>query len=255
MNSNTPEQAEVEETFAVLSRDRGTVHRALITRLYLNPKAWFEARNSQGETLLLAAIREGHGEAVSLLLKKGFPPDAWNNHLETGLHLADSTTVCSLLLSKTRHALALESDEKGDLPLHVHLRRGNADVVKMLLDSPLADAQILRRNAKGQTPLFDAAAHSWGAVLPLLLMGADPRITDKTDQRPEVFTTDAKTRKKLQAFCAHFDRCDESSREEAMAENAARKSALLAQRAKDFVLLGEQEPEADMAAQSTPPAP
>lgn len=253
MKSRAPEPAEVEETFAVLGQDRGTVHRQLITRLYLDPKAWYQVKGEHGDNLLLAAIRKNHVEAVSLLLKKGFPADAWNDRLETGLHLTESPVVCGLLLARTNHSLALEANEAGDLPLHTHIRRGNTQVVQMLLASPFADAQILRRNAKRQTPLFDAAARNWECVLQMLLMGADPRLVDSEGRKPEDCTSDEKTRKKLQAFCAHFDRCDEAMKDQALNVQAAQKSASLAQRARQLILQGEPPDSASPAPLSTQP--
>lgn len=230
----SPDEAEIAEAFAVFSQDDSSVHRKLTTLLYLSPQRWHNIKNAEGDTLLLAAVRSNKVQAVSVLLKKGFSPDAWNNELQTGLHLSKSPVISQMLLSKSPR-LEMEADINGDLPLHLALRSNNEPVVKFLLQHESGDAQVLRRNALGQTPLFEAAATSWKAVLQLLLMGSDPRLVDRDGLLPKDYCNDPAAVKKMNAFSAHFDRCDEAAKTDALDENSKIRNFSLGQRAKQFL--------------------
>lgn len=235
MTASRLDQRDIDDTFAIFEKDQGTVHRHLISRLYLRPRDWHDVHDPDGDTLLIAAARQGHDTAVDLLLKRNFPAESWNNRLETALHITGSAITASLLIGKTNSRLALEANIDGDLPLHIHLREGNVEIAKVLLADPTADAQIMRKNVKGETPLFEAARHQPERVLGMLLLGADPRVRNKEGASAADVTRDKPTARKLEAFCSHLDRCDEALREQALADREAQRKVNLAQQAKIFL--------------------
>lgn len=233
---NTPESADIDIIFSAFdAADSFDIRRKLTTRLYLNPKSWHEVRSADGGTLLHAAASLGDLSILDLLINKGFAPDAWNNQLDTALHLTNDTACAIVLLKATKGMLALESNLEGDLPLHIHLRRADLDIVQLLLNTSTSASQVMRRNACGETPLFAAALSHPASILPILMLGADPRILDKTGKTAAHYCKDAQSIKILNAFCSHLTRCDEISREQAINNVATERSSSLAKIAKEFL--------------------
>lgn len=230
-----PDQRDIDSAFEVFSEDRSTVHRRLTTLLYIRHQKWHDVRGPGGDSMLLAASRQGHSEAVTLLLQKGFAADAWNDQLDTALHLAQDTTTAGPLMSATSDRLALEANAAGELPLHTHLRDCRSDVVQLLMASSTVEAQIVRPNRRLETPIFQAAQHAPEFVLPMILAGADPRKANVDGQVAADLCGDPKATKILRAFSSHLTRCDEAARQRAMDGQAAQAILSLAQQAKAFL--------------------
>lgn len=236
-----PHQEQSQELFEAIATDSPRLRHLLATRLYVRPEQWFDIRNEAGDTLLLAAARHGLGGVVEMLVSKGFSADAWNSRIQTALHLAKDPDITRNVIraSTSRIALALEADASGDLPLHVQLRRGDVETAKCLLNCANATAQVLRPNAQGETPLFEASRSLPQLVVPLLLLGADPRIRNAHGQAPVELCRDKDVQAKLRAFSAHLDRQDEYLRQQAQSASddklRSRRTLSLAQQARQFL--------------------
>lgn len=228
--------SDIRDAFAVFNEDESRAHRMLVARLYHRPQAWHDAQGPHGDTLLLAAVRHGHDASVDLLLKKKFAPDAWNDNLDTALHLLRTEISANLLVGAQRGQLALEANADGDLPLHVHLRAGNKSISEKLLDLPTSEAQVIRRNRNNETVLFDAARSQPDLIVKLILAGADPRIQNNDGKVAADFCTDPKGLKTLTAYAAHYNVCDEDARLKAIDEVESKRALSLAQRAREFLV-------------------
>lgn len=236
--NNIPGPQEIRTAFDAVSEPTPVALRKLGTLLYLDPKKWRDVREaSTGNTLLLEAVAHGDNQVASLLLKKGFSPLAWNDSLSTGLHLSQNLGIAHNMMRFSQCAMALEQDRNGDLPLHIHLREGRADVVDMLLQAPNASAQVLRKNNAGETALFDAGRHNPEAVLRMLFLGADPRVKNNDGHNVCDVTTDPGALAKVTAYSAQFTRFDEAKKENLAAEIASDAKIQLATRAKQFLNL------------------
>lgn len=235
-----PDPTEVRDAFAVFDEEESRAHRALVARLYHRPQAWHDVQGPYGDTLLLAAVRHGHDASVDLLLKKKFAPDAWNDRLDTVLHLVTTEISANMLVGAQRGQLALEPNIDGDLPLHVHLRAGRKDISEKLLKLPTAEGQVVRPNHNNETVLFDAARGQPDLIIQLILHGADPRVQNKEGKVAADYCSDAKALRTLKAYAAHYDACDADARTAAINEVEAKRVLTLAQRAREF--LGNQGP-------------
>jgi len=120
------------------------------------------------------AVREGHLEAVRVLLEAGADP------VSAGLCSEDLLTVArdrgletvALLLEDFRARRSRAIPAETDHPIHVAASAGDVALVRALLD---AEPQLVhRRDRAGGTPLHRAVAASAGEIVTLLLdRGAD----------------------------------------------------------------------------------
>jgi ankyrin repeat protein len=122
------------------------------------------------------AVREGHLEAVQILLEAGADPD-WNAYHDGSLiemardrgHVA----IAQLLdEARRRRARVAPPEVRSDHPIHLAAEADDVDRVRELLD---VDAILVDRgDATGGTPLHRAVMRSARRVIPLLLdRGAD----------------------------------------------------------------------------------
>lgn len=124
------------------------------------------------------AVREGHLEAVRLLLDAGASPDRVGLNGETLITLARDRghgEVVQLLESRERVGgeAVVDQPVAAPSPIHTAAAEDDAEGVRSLLDSD--PTLIHRTDAGGHTPLYRAtAASSRRAVSALLECGADP---------------------------------------------------------------------------------
>ncbi len=127
------------------------------------------------------AVREGHAEAVRLLLDAGAAEAEWNS--------CDLDDLIEIARDRGHEDIALLLDEvrgrRGpiapaeDHPIHMAAERGDVQSVRDMLKG---DATLLnRRDSDGRTPLHRAVMGSAHEVMALLLdRGADIEATDGT---------------------------------------------------------------------------
>jgi ankyrin repeat protein len=135
-------------------------------------------RNGEGLNPLHVAAREGHGEAVRILLAAGADMKALDDHPQEGvfrpytngwtpLHLAamaGNKAAAAILLQHGADANA--ADQRGKhTPLHFAALAGSADLVRLLL-SHRADSDA--EDDKHRTPLDLAEERGHTAVINLL---------------------------------------------------------------------------------------
>ena len=129
-------------------------------------------------TPLLAAAYGGDKEVVTMLIEAG----ARINRQPEGLH--------DWLFSATRAPLSehvlMEAVQRGDTALMMAARRGNADVVAILLR---AGAWANRANRRGDTPIFMAAAGGHTEVVEMLLdYGVNPNVRELANRTNTITT-------------------------------------------------------------------
>jgi ankyrin repeat protein len=128
------------------------------------------------------AVREGHGEAVRILLEAGAAESEWNGcDLDGLIEIAKDRSYeeIALLLDEVRRRRRPVAPLE-DHPIHAFAERGDVEQVRDLLHG---DATLLnRRDAGGRTPLHRAVKGSAHEVIALLLdRGADMNATDGKD--------------------------------------------------------------------------
>ena len=130
---------------------------------------------------ILFAVREGHAEAVRILLNAGAAEAEWNGcDLDGLIEIARDRNyeeVARLLDEVRRHRKPVAPAE--DHPIHRAAENNDVETVRDLLNG---DATLLhRRDDGGGTPLHGAVKGSAHEVIPLLLdRGADIDATDGT---------------------------------------------------------------------------
>ncbi|MEN5060768.1 ankyrin repeat domain-containing protein [Luteimonas sp. TWI1416] len=129
---------------------------------------------SQGETLLMEAIRQRRAASVEALLEGGADPDRVDARGETPVHAAAFSGNPAILRSVLAHGgdKDARNPHTGATPLVQALLSPEAGQAEVLLEAG-ADPDIADRN--GDMPLHVAARTNGGAaILALLRSGADP---------------------------------------------------------------------------------
>ena len=151
------------------------IFKALLDTANVDP----DIKDSDSQTPLHWAARNGHEAVVRLLLDSGADPDIEDIYGRTPLHLAawnGHEVVTKLLLDNGADPDV--KDDDGETPLHCAASDGHEAVVKLLLDNG-ADPDIKDSYGPGQTPLYWAAKNGHEAIVKLLLdNGTNPDIKD-----------------------------------------------------------------------------
>ncbi|CAB0037260.1 unnamed protein product [Trichogramma brassicae] len=116
-----------------------------------------DARDKDGDTPLIRALRYSNMKAVEKLLGNGADPNLVNEKGETPLHMIDGRTSGVVVNTFLDISDALNRpvqfdarDNEGNRPLHVAAKRGNDDTIELLLRR---GADPNSANEEGQTPL------------------------------------------------------------------------------------------------------
>lgn len=147
------------------------------------------AKNDFGRTPLHEAAIEGHPEVAAALIKAGADVNAANANGVTPLHCAaseKSTRMVAVLLDAGADVHA--QNVMGCVPLDTAGSLGYADVAIMLV---AAGSDMNRKGTHGRTLLHHAVsqgnANGYGAnvVRLLIMLGANPNITDSNNETPQ----------------------------------------------------------------------
>ncbi|MHB9106385.1 MAG: ankyrin repeat domain-containing protein [Armatimonadota bacterium] len=150
---------------------------AVLKRLLAKSSVQVDARNADGNTPLLLAVRERQSAAVALLLDAGASLKAQDTDGLTPLHLAargGDAEMAVLLLNRKADILA--RDHQGWTPLQWAIASDHLDTAKALL---ARGAAVNVADGSGATPLHWAAANGQISTLEVLLgKGAAINVTD-----------------------------------------------------------------------------
>ena len=126
-----------------------------------------DVRNSDGETALHLAARNGHLHASQLLIYNNANVHEKDNSGQTPLHLSATfgrVDVLKVLISNK--ANVHEKDKSGQTPLHVAALYGNVKASQVLIGN---NANVHEKDKSGQTPLDVARLNSRNTVVNVLL--------------------------------------------------------------------------------------
>jgi ankyrin repeat protein len=147
-------------------------------RLFLEKGAKVDSKDKKtGQTPLSAAVSEGYGALVELLIQNGAEVDSIDGFGQTPLSAAaqrGQRTIMILLLKK--EASVNSEDSSGKTPLHLTAEEGHEAVVELLVEK---NATLDSQSYNGQTPLSLAAEKGQGMTVKLLIeMGARDDLKD-----------------------------------------------------------------------------
>lgn len=142
------------------SRGRNFLHTAIIKGdlesvlflLSISVNVHSRTQDQHSLTPLLLAVQKGHAMMVRNLLLAGASVHDTTPSKQTALQLAaeaDLAEVCSILLAEGVDYAAVDS--RGNGALHLAVKEGHLDVVRVLLTESQIDAEAV--NAKGRNPL------------------------------------------------------------------------------------------------------
>lgn len=134
--------------------DGASVDACAIATSLLDAGADVNTQDKNGKTALVAAVKEGNAEMISLLLKKGARVDLVDRERCTALHWAcmkknHDPLILKALLSVVTDSSIDRRDRKGRTALHMAIANGNVALVKTLLD---AGADPEKRNSSWESP-------------------------------------------------------------------------------------------------------
>ena len=137
----------------------------------------------EATTPLFEAARNGHTNAVRLLLERGAKPNVWHEFGDTPLLIAAEEghkEVIKLLLAGG--ADPNMADNEKNYPLHCAIIQGHGGIVQLLLEKG-ADPKMT--DDFGDTPLMRAAKEGHKEMVKILLDGGvDPNMTDEEKDHP-----------------------------------------------------------------------
>mmetsp|Transcript_26849 Transcript_26849/g.58585 ORF Transcript_26849/g.58585 Transcript_26849/m.58585 type:complete len:218 (-) Transcript_26849:902-1555(-) len=142
-------------TFAAETGDAETLVM-LVDKHHVDIDTQLEDHND--DTVLHIAAGKGHKELVAKLLEMEADVRAVNNCGETALHKAiefQHLAIIRLLLTRKKCDVNARNGRDGSTGLHVACSYGNAELVKLLIESK---AFVNAGDHRGTTPLMKAAA-------------------------------------------------------------------------------------------------
>ena len=146
----------------------------------LNNGADVNAKNNDGNTVLIEASKTGHTEIVTILLEKGADVNAKDNYGWTALICASAnghTEIMAMLLKKGTDVNA--TSNTGLSALHIASLNGHAEIVEKLLEE---GANVNAKNNDSYTALMWASEHGHIEIVrDLLKNGADVNAKDDND--------------------------------------------------------------------------
>ncbi|WP_194818822.1 ankyrin repeat domain-containing protein [Nocardia sp. XZ_19_385] len=144
----------------------------LIQLLDAHPQLVSDQKVAGGRTLLIAATAVDSVVAVRLLLERGADPHAVTHPTsmsETALHLVRSAAVAELLVAAAGGKGLTARDSFEHTPLHVAVRRGRVEVVRVLLGWGADPSPIARTFADSRYPITPLDMAADPAIVRLLL--------------------------------------------------------------------------------------
>jgi ankyrin repeat protein len=165
-------------------------HKDIVKLLLSTGKVDPDAKNIKGQTPLIWAALDGQRDIVELLLSTGkVDPDAKDIEGQTPLMWAaqyGSSGIVELLLS-TSKVNPNEKDNDGKTPLIWAAQNGHKDTVKLLLSTGKVEPDA--KDNRGWTPLIWAARNRHGDTVELLLSTGkvDPDAKNIVGQTPLIW--------------------------------------------------------------------
>ena len=155
-----------------------------------------DQKDSEGNTALHLASRNGYSTCVSLLLQKGAKVDEVNKAKRTPLFLSIQNAPEELIYNLIRAGADLNAeDRRGLTPLFIASTEGRDTLIPILVNN---GANVDARNRFYQTPLMLACKRgNAAAVRELLISGASLDVKDKN--RADAFTV-ARNKKQDEAL-------------------------------------------------------
>lgn len=194
--------AKIDDLFDAVRRDDSTRLRFLLDQSH----DWRDARDTDGNSLLLTALYHGRSALAAELIARGAPVNLWEaaalgdlprltSHLDaqpadvhahshdgwTPLHLAahfGQAAAVGLLLERGADVHARSTNPLNNVPLHAALAGRQAEAARLLLDAG-ADPNAVEHG--GYTSLHQAAQNG-DASLVALLLERGARTDSKDDQ-------------------------------------------------------------------------
>lgn len=148
------------------------------------------ATDSDGNTALLLAAKNGNLDIVEMLLQRGFSLNQSNFKKRTALLYAAKGGHCSLVerLLSTAECDVDAQDIEGNTALLIAVKRGHNDVIESLLASGQGD--VSKQDRYGHTALHDAAKTGRMDTLAMLVFhGANKDVQDKYDNTSLMYAT------------------------------------------------------------------
>jgi cytohesin len=185
LDAGVSPEMQLAKTRATLLHEAAAYGRAEVIELLASRKASVDARNSEDQTPLHVAARDGHADAVKALLKAGAVVDLKQEAIGlTALHYAareGHADAIKALLAKGASVNAV--DKVGETALHMAAREGHLKAAEALI---AGKANI---NAAGgtdkNTPLHEAVEGGEVELVKLLLAHkADPNAKNEDGETP-----------------------------------------------------------------------
>jgi len=166
-----------------------------LVKMLVDNGAGLSIRTADGKTPLALALKKNHQEMVGYLIsqyaqKNLFEvlnevdlakqtPQVAQSLIEAGVKVKAKTVVCAIRNYDLLKALLKDPQAPTLAALHVAVRRGDLEAVKILLLKKLTPDQINRKNKKGLTALHEAVKiKRIGIVEALVNAGASVNMTD-----------------------------------------------------------------------------